>query len=73
MRVLIGKVALFRHHLAAVNSLSEIVATPNEFRDAIIGYLTARNSLRPLRRMAEVVKAGSTSPVPCQSPPHSRG
>lgn len=61
MRVLIGKVALFRHHLAAVNSLSEIIATPNEFRNAIIGYLTARNSLRPLRRMAETASDISAS------------
>lgn len=48
---LIGKVALFRHHLAAVNSLSEIVATPNEFRDAIIG--------NPHLRLALLDEAGN--------------
>lgn len=42
---LVGKVALFRHHLAAVNSLSQIVATPNEFRDAIIGHPHLRLAL----------------------------
>ena len=42
---LVGKVALFRHHLAAVNSLSQIVAAPNEFRDAIIGHPHLRLAL----------------------------
>jgi two-component system heavy metal sensor histidine kinase CusS len=42
---LVGKVELFRHHLAAVNSLSQIVATPNEFRDAIIGHPHLRLAL----------------------------
>jgi two-component system heavy metal sensor histidine kinase CusS len=42
---LVGKVALFRHHLAAVNSLSQIVATPNDFRDAIIGHPHLRLAL----------------------------
>lgn len=42
---LVGKVALFRHQLAAVNSLSEIAATPNAFRDAIIGHPHLRLAL----------------------------
>ena len=42
---LVGKVELFRHHLAAVSSLSQIVAAPNEFRDAIIGHPHLRLAL----------------------------
>ena len=42
---LVGKVELFRHHLAAVNSLSQIVAAPNEFNDAIIGHPHLRLAL----------------------------
>lgn len=48
---LAGKVALFRHHLAAVNSLSQIVAAPNEFRDALIG--------NPHLRLALLDEAGN--------------
>lgn len=48
---LAGKVALFRRHLAAVNSLSQIVAAPNEFRDAIIG--------NPHLRLALLDEAGN--------------
>lgn len=42
---LVGKVALYRHHLAAVSSPSEIIAAPNEFRDAIIGHPHLRIAL----------------------------
>ncbi|MDP2785460.1 MAG: heavy metal sensor histidine kinase [Sulfurimicrobium sp.] len=42
---LAGKVELFRHQLATVNSLSQIVATPNEFRDVIIGHPHLRLAL----------------------------
>lgn len=42
---LVGKVELFRHHLAAVNSLSQIVAAPNKFRDTIIGHPHLRLAL----------------------------
>jgi len=42
---LVGKVELFRHHFAAVNSLSQIVAAPNEFRDVIIGHPHLRLAL----------------------------
>jgi two-component system heavy metal sensor histidine kinase CusS len=42
---LAGKVKLFRHHLAAVNSLTEIATAPNAFRDAIIGHPHLRLAL----------------------------
>lgn len=48
---LTGKVELFRHQLAAVDSLSKIVTTPNEFRDVIIGH--------PHLRLALLDKAGN--------------
>lgn len=42
---LTGKVELFRHQLAAVDSVSKIVTTPNEFRDVIIGHPHLRLAL----------------------------
>ena len=42
---LAGKVTLFRHHLAAVNSLSQITAAPHEFRDTLIGHPHLRLAL----------------------------
>jgi two-component system heavy metal sensor histidine kinase CusS len=42
---LIGKVDLFRHQLAAVNSIAQIAAGPNRFRDVIIGHPHLRLAL----------------------------
>lgn len=42
---LVGKVELYRHQLAAVSSLSQIVAAPNAFNDAIIGHPHLRLAL----------------------------
>lgn len=42
---LLAKVELFRHQLAAVDSLSRIVAAPNEFRSAIVGHPHLRLAL----------------------------
>ncbi len=42
---LAGKVKLIRHHLAAINSLSQINAAPGRFRDAIIGHPHLRLAL----------------------------
>lgn len=49
---LTAKVALFRRHLAAANSLSGVAAAPNEFRDAIIGH--------PHLKFALLDEAGNT-------------
>jgi two-component system heavy metal sensor histidine kinase CusS len=42
---LIGKVDLFRHQLAAVNSTAQIVSSPSLFRDVIIGHPHLRLAL----------------------------
>ena len=42
---LAGKVTLFRHHLAAEHSLSNIAAAPHEFRDTLIGHPHLRLAL----------------------------